>query len=154
MPDIYHNLDKMISYAKSKGLDLSYFLYIAKTNKEFKRLNVKELKDFDRRMKEAFSNESSIEEDESHCGAFKYGYFINHKGYMQGCALMPIPSKKVEGNFLEVFQELKQEWDKYLDASPCKNCAINKNCFTCLAKRYLEGNMFACSDYLKDYAGG
>ena len=154
MPMIYHNLDEIIAYAKGKGLGLSYFLYVARTDKEFKRLSVKELKDFDRRMKEAFSKDSIIEEDESHCGAFKYGYFINHKGYMQGCALMPIPTKKVTGDFKEVFLGLKNEWDKYLEGSPCKDCAINKECFTCLAKRYLEGNMFACSEYSKDYALG
>jgi MoaA/NifB/PqqE/SkfB family radical SAM enzyme len=154
MPMIYQNLDKMIEYAKSKNLSLNYFLYIAKTANEFERLSVQELKDFDRRMKKAFLNENTLEDDESHCGAFKYGYFINHQGYMQGCALMPIPTKKVEGNFMEVFMELKAKWDEYLEGSPCKNCAINKDCFTCLAKRYLEGNMFACSDYLKDYAKG
>ncbi|MFA7076430.1 MAG: radical SAM protein [Candidatus Izemoplasmatales bacterium] len=150
MPLIYENLDKMISYSKSKNLNLGYFLYVS-NQKKILRLSTKELIDFEKRMSKAFNNLDVLDE-KHYCGAFRNGFFINHLGYMQGCSLMPVPSRKVDNNFLEVFLGLKKEWDQLLDKSPCVNCEFKRSCFTCLAKRYLEGNIFNCADYLKAYA--
>lgn len=153
MPSIYHSLDNVIDYAKSKGLALGYFLYVSKPRAEVKRLSTSELIDFEKRM----SIENSAKKDYNnprYCGAFKNGFFINHQGYMQGCSLMPVPSKKVGEDFIEVFQELKEIWEGFVRKSPCGTCGVNKSCFSCLAKRYLEGNMFACGEYLRDYAEG
>ncbi|MBI9008563.1 MAG: radical SAM protein [Tenericutes bacterium] len=151
LPDIYINLEKIINFAKDKKVFLSYFLYVSKSSEDMKRLNTTELIDFKQRIDKAFplkENESTSQ----HCGAFRNAFFINHKGYMQGCAMMPIPTEKVEDNFIEVFNILGAEWRKHLKKSPCKDCSINKSCFTCLARRYLEGDMYGCSEYLKEFA--
>ena len=58
----------------------------------------------------------------------------------------------VEDNFIEVYRELGKEWNRFLEKSPCKSCDLNKTCFTCLARRHLEGDMLGCSDYLRSYA--
>ncbi len=151
LPTIYENLDKVIEIAKEKNLHLGYFLYVSKVKEDVKRLDASQLIDFERRMKIAFPVKSNSEVV-YRCGALKNGFFVNHKGYMQGCSMMPIPSRKIEGNFLEVFLDLQKQWQELLDKSPCTNCDINKSCFTCLARRFLEGNVFSCSSYLKDYA--
>ena len=151
LPQIYNNLDKVINFAKEKQLQMSYFLYVSKTNDEVIRLNPEELLDFKNQMKKAFP--SKTESSKSHyCSAFKNGFFVNHSGFMQGCAMMPTPSDKITNNFKELYIKLGKEWNELLKQSPCKNCSIKDNCFTCLARRYLEGNVFACSDYLKEFA--
>ncbi|MFW5794486.1 MAG: radical SAM protein [Bacillota bacterium] len=151
LPKIYQNLDKIINYVKSKKLHLGYFLYVSKTSDKYKRLTTKELIDFEFRIKSAFPINSTNTETRK-CGAFKNSYFINHQGYMQGCAMMPTPTKKVNDNLFETFLELKKQWDEMVDNSPCKNCELENNCMTCIARRYLEGNIFKCSTYLKDLA--
>jgi radical SAM protein with 4Fe4S-binding SPASM domain len=153
MPLIYKNIDLIIDYAKSKGLTLGYFLYVSKPRADVERLSTAELLDFERKMRKENSGKKDLS-NPRYCGAFKNGFFINHKGYMQGCSLMPIPTKKVGLDFKEVFQELRKAWGDLLSKSPCSTCDVNKSCFTCLAKRYLEGNMFACGEYLRDYAEG
>lgn len=151
LPSIYKNLDKIINFAKEKKLPMGYFLYVSKSNPDMKRLTTEELLDFKNRMMESFPNDSPSNKT-YHCGAFKNGFFINHKGYMQGCAMMPIPSAKVTNNFKELFDQLGEKWQEFVEQSPCTNCSLKDNCFTCIARRYLEGNVFACSDYLKDFA--
>jgi len=151
LPIIYKELDKIISFAKEKKLHLGHFLYVSKSNPQMKRLNAKQLLDFELRIKKAFPTKSKTTKAER-CGAFKTGFFINHIGVMQGCAMMPKPSRKIDNNFKEVYDKLQKQWNALVEQSPCKDCSIKNNCFTCLANRYLEGNMFACSDYLKDFA--
>lgn len=151
MPLIYKNLDQMIAYAKSKDLYLGYFLYVSKIKGQ-ERLSPKALIDFEYRMKKAFPLKSKDPVQDKRCGAFRNGYFINHKGYMQACPMMPEPTKKVTDNFMDTFKKLQDEWQALLDASPCKNCGIESSCMTCIARRYLEGNVFKCATYLRDIA--
>jgi len=148
----YEELDNIISYVKSKNLSLGYFLYVSKINSNTNRLNPSELLDFEKRIREAFEYKPSVYK--SNCGAFRNGYFINHKGLMQGCPMMPYPSKKVGDDLMGVFLELQKEWMSMLEKSPCFDCELKNNCMTCVAKRYLEGNAFACSKYLKEIAKG
>ena len=151
LPLIYQNLDNIIAYAKSKNLKLGYFLYVSKfKNDDLSRLTAKELLDFEKRIKEAFKFKPSSHK--SKCGAFRNGYFINHKGYMQGCPMMANPTEKVEDDLLLTFLHLQEEWMKLLEMSPCKSCELNNSCMTCLARRHLEGNVFKCSSYLKEIA--
>lgn len=151
LPETYQYLDDIIAFSKSKNLHLGYFLYVSKNRPSMERLNASQLIDFESRIKKAFPIDDS-KTPKTHCGAFKNGFFINHKGMMQGCAMMPIPSARVHHNFLDVFQRLATSWSKLVKKSPCNDCSYKENCFTCLANRYLEGNMFRCSDYLKAYA--
>lgn len=150
MPDIYKNLDQYIAYAKSKDLYLGYFLYVSKVKGQ-DRLSPKELIDFEYRMKKAFPIKTT-DIQQKRCGAFKNGYFINHLGYMQSCPMMPTPTEKVGNDLMLTFNRLKVQWQALLDASPCKNCGIESSCMTCIARRYLEGNVFKCSSYLKEIA--
>lgn len=150
LPMIYQHLDKMIEYAKSKEAHLGYFLYVSRI-KDQDRLTPKQLLDFEIRMKQAFPL-TKPSTHKQRCGAFRNGYFINHQGYMQGCPMMPIPTKQVQDNLKDVFNELFIEWEKMLNDSPCSNCDLNDSCMTCLARRYLEGNVFKCASYLKDIA--
>jgi radical SAM protein with 4Fe4S-binding SPASM domain len=150
LPLIYENLDQMIDYAKSKNRHLGYFLYVSKVKGQ-DRLSPKELLDFEIRMKEAFPINKTNKHKER-CGAFKNGFFINHKGYMQACPMMPIPTEKVKEDFMKVFLNLQEKWEDMLKESPCSDCELNQSCMTCLARRYLEGNIFKCSSYLKDIA--
>jgi radical SAM protein with 4Fe4S-binding SPASM domain len=150
MPEIYQHLDQMIDYVKSKELHLGYFMYVSKVKGQ-ERLSAKDLIDFEYRIKKAFP----LKKEETHqnrCGAFKNGYFINHKGYMQACPMMPEPTEKVEDDLTKTFKHLKIQWQKLIDASPCKHCALEQTCMTCVARRYLEGNVFQCAKYLKDIA--
>ena len=150
LPDIYKNLDQIIAYAKSKNLHLGYFLYVSKVKEETERLNKFELLDFERKIKQAFKIKPTSHK--AKCGAFRSGYFINHKGYMQSCPMMPHPTEKVNDNLMEVFLKLQNIWFEILKESPCTNCELNNSCMTCIARRYLEGNIFKCSTYLKDIA--
>ena len=121
LPSIYKNLDKVIAYAKSKNLHLGYFLYVSKVkNNELTRLSPKELMDFEKKIKKAFKLKPSSHK--AKCGAFRNGYFINHLGYMQGCPMMAMPSKKIEDDFLSTWLYLKEEWMDLLRNSPCSTC--------------------------------
>ncbi|MFO7968563.1 MAG: radical SAM protein [Candidatus Izemoplasmatales bacterium] len=151
LPKIYQNLDKIIAYVKSKNLHLGYFLYVSQTNDSFKRLSPKELLDFESQIKSAFPT-NVTNTDSKKCSAFISSYFINHQGYMQGCAMMPKPTKKVGDDLLGTFLELKKQWDELIKNSPCKNCELEQNCMNCVARRYLEGNVLKCSAYLKAIA--
>jgi len=151
LPKTYLNLDKIIAFAKEKKLHLGHFLYVSNNNNNVTRLTPKELQDFDNRMNAAFPVKPQVASSKR-CGAFKYGFFINHKGMMQGCPMMPVPTEKVTDNFKEVFERLSVQWKELLAKSPCRNCNLKDNCFSCLAHRYLEGNMFACSEYLEECA--
>lgn len=150
LPYIYQRLDHIIDYAKSKGCHLGYFLYVSKVKGQ-DRLKPKDLLNFELRLKRAFPIKSQSKHKRL-CGAFKNGYFINHKGYMQACPMMPIPSRKVEDDLMATFKTLQKEWEAMLEASPCTNCEHRDGCMTCLARRYLEGNVFKCAAYLKDIA--
>ena len=150
LPLIYQHLDDVINYAKSKGLHLGYFLYVSKVKGQM-RLTPKELLDFEIRMKQAF-NIKTKSNHQARCGAFHNGFFINHKGFMQACPMMPIPTEQVKDDFMKTFLTLQKRWFAMLKDSPCQSCELNQSCMTCLARRYLEGNAFACADYLKDIA--
>jgi radical SAM protein with 4Fe4S-binding SPASM domain len=150
LPEIYANLDQVIAYAQSKKLHLGYFLYVSKTKGQ-ERLTPKELLDFEIKIKQAFPIEKKSSNSRK-CGAFKNGFFINHKGYMQACPMMPVPTEKVEDDLMKTFLNLQKEWEEMLEASPCHACELSNSCMTCLARRYLEGNIFKCSAYLKDIA--
>ena len=149
MPSIYEHLDEIIAYAKSKSLHLGYFLYVS-TSKGQERLSPKALIDFEERLKNAFPIKKK--DHQFYCGAFKNGYFINHKGEMQACPMMPVPAKKVGKSLLDTFNECRVEWEKMLRASPCHGCQFASSCMTCVARRYLEGNAYQCSSYLKAIA--
>ncbi len=159
LPEVYKDLDLLIEFVKEYELTLGYFLYIGPSlNKDFQgRLNPDELNDFECKIISAFpkkQNKTIVDYDTAKtCAALKSGYFINHLGYMQACAMMPYPKKKlISGKLKETFVELAEVWKDMEKCSDCEACSYIRECIQCVARRYLEGDVAKCGDYLYQIA--
>ena len=159
LKDIYDELDDIISYAKERKLILSYVNYLANDGNEYidrNRLQAEQLLDFENRIRDAFNlhdNEQIAREDCTYdCAALRSGYYINHLGEMQACALAYEPKKSVIVNdFLETFQSLGITMTKLNNKKKCKRCKLHSDCPICYAKRLYETEK-GCNSYLKEYA--
>jgi MoaA/NifB/PqqE/SkfB family radical SAM enzyme len=157
--DIYLELDDIISFAKERNIILSYVNYLANDNNEFidqNRLNPDELIDFQNRIKEAFhlseAEQIACEDCTYDCAALTSGYYINHIGEMQPCALAYTPKKSVlNEDFLSVFHSLGKEMKRLNNKKTCKKCKLHSDCPICYAKRLYETEK-GCNAYLKEYA--
>jgi MoaA/NifB/PqqE/SkfB family radical SAM enzyme len=160
---IYQEEEKIIEWAKKKRLNLFYTQYIGPSNKcdfpdETLRLNAKELLDFSLKIDEAFGYDLNQTEtssvDAKSCAALKSGYFINHQGLMQPCAMAYKPSRSILGeeSFLETFQVLSKELKVLEEELICKTCKDKDACIQCYARRLLEGDSRECSSYLKAFS--
>ncbi|MBI9008558.1 MAG: radical SAM protein [Tenericutes bacterium] len=155
--NIYDNLDKMIHLAKSLDMNLYYLSYVTKTNLKNlrnERLNAKELIDFEKKINQAFNYKdktNDFEDDYKSCSALRATCFINHKGYMQPCALGYNLSKSIiENDFLETFKKLGIRFRELEETHPCRGCEFLNNCSTCVARRLNEEGNAKCSKYLKE----
>jgi radical SAM protein with 4Fe4S-binding SPASM domain len=159
---IYQMLDQLIDYAKSKAAYLGYQLYVgpkrnSKEDNHQLRLNPTELLDFEVRLKTAFqaSSSQSLNTDTTYstCAALKSAYFMTWDGYMQPCALVSRPKKKVlPGSLKATFESLHDQMIQCDQSDECHHCEYYANCMQCYARRTLEGNVNGCSKYLKDVA--
>lgn len=158
LQEIYEELDEIIAFAKERNLMLSYVNYLADSGGEHaitNRLNPQQLVDFENRIKEAFNlnekEERACEDCTYDCAALRSGYYINHLGEMQPCALAYKPRKSIiENDFIETFHELGKEMNKLNYKKTCKKCKLHSDCPICYAKRLYETEK-GCNSYLKDY---
>ncbi|MDD5293132.1 MAG: radical SAM protein [Candidatus Izemoplasmatales bacterium] len=159
IPEVYKDLDDILTFTHEHSLPLGYFLYIAPSihTDHLHRLTPSELVDFeDKILKMQGKDRSSVNREfdcTKTCAAFKSGYAINHLGYMQPCTLLGIPQKKVEPNaFLETFLHLSETWDNLDTCQDCRECALNTTCIPCKARLYYEGSLKNCAPYLRAFA--
>ncbi len=151
---IYRELDLLIKYAKDNDLILNYISYITPT-KYTKRLNITELLDFEKRIKDSFRiTDGSIQNKqnkETNCLALKASYFVNSFGEMQMCALAyNLKESILDKSLKNVFLSLSKELEKRNNNQTCKSCSSVHNCPTCYARRLYESNN-GCNSYLKEY---
>jgi len=159
LQEIYEELDEIIAFAKERNLILSYVNYLADSGGEHaitNRLNPQQLIDFESRIKDAFdlndAEERACEDCTYDCAALQSGYYINHVGEMQPCALAYSPKKSIiENDFLETFHSLGKEMKKLNYKKTCKKCKLFSDCPICYAKRLYETEK-GCNSYLKEYA--
>lgn len=158
---IMNDLDKIIAFVKSYDLDMNYFLYVGPT-RDLKnhplneRLSPKELVRFENTIKKAFdkSIDETFENTETPlmCAALKSAYFVNWRGKMLPCAMVPTPSKYIKDNFKDTFENLRHRFYNVEVLDKCKSCDLRSQCIQCYARRYLEGNHEVCAPYLKEHA--
>jgi len=159
LQEIYEELDDIIGFAKERDLILSYVTYLADSGGEHRitnRLNPEQLIDFENRIKEAFhlneKEDRACEDCTYDCAALSSGYYINHVGEMQACALAYKPKKSIiENDFLDTFHTLGKEMQKLNFKKTCKKCKLHSDCPICYAKRLYETEK-GCNSYLKNYA--
>lgn len=159
---IYQMLDNIIEYAKTKEAYLGYQLYVgpkrnSNDDNHQLRLNPIELLDFEKRIKVAFKKENentqNIDSTYSSCAALKSAYFITWDGFMQPCAMISKPKKRVvPGKYKETFDYLHVQMIECDKNEECQHCELQVNCMQCYARRSLEGNVSSCSHYLKEIA--
>jgi len=159
---IYQILDEIIQYAKSKDAYLGYQLYVGpKRNSDEDnhqlRLTPTQLLDFETRIKTAFQNTTNqtLNMDTTYrtCAALKSAYFITWNGYMQPCAMVSTPRKKVLPGLLKAtFESLHDQMLACDHSEDCHHCEFYTHCMQCYARRTLEGHVNSCSKYLKDVA--
>ncbi len=159
LPEVNKDLDVLIKLVKEYELTLGYFLYIGPSlNKDYQgRLSPNELMDFEKKLTLAFPRKlySTIDDYDTSktCAALKSGYFINHLGYMQACAMMPYPKKVLVSRRLkETFLELANVWKDMEKCTDCETCSYKQDCIQCVARRYLEGDVKKCGSYLYQIA--
>jgi len=159
IPEVAGDLDLLIEFARETGLVLGHFLYVGPSRaRDYQnRLTPEALIEFETRIRsafpEAYRSRGRGDDTDKTCQALRSGYYVNHRGYMQPCAIMPVPGRKVEsGRFLETFHKLSAQWVKLRNAPGCQTCSLKNDCIQCPARRYLEGDIGACAEYLHRHA--
>lgn len=160
---IYQEIDDLINYVKSKNMVMGYTLYVGPRRNSCNepldfRLNPNELVDFEQKFLKAFGSKSYREFRKSNdgfsCAALKSAFFITWEGFMQPCALLSNPGKKVTSDsFASVWDELGERAKEVETCKECSTCEYKSECVQCVAKLYLEeGSTAKCSKYLKALA--
>jgi MoaA/NifB/PqqE/SkfB family radical SAM enzyme len=162
MKGVYQILDEMICYVKGKNVLMGYHLYVGPKrngieNNHQQRLNATELVDFEKRIKQSMNRaqDKPINYDTKYktCAALKSAYFITWDGYMQPCAMVTKPRKRLRlGDLKAIFDELHDELIKNEKCDDCLSCDLKEHCLQCYARRTIEGNTHSCSEYLREVA--
>jgi radical SAM protein with 4Fe4S-binding SPASM domain len=159
---LYRDLDDIIAFAKGRDLLLGYAMYIGPTrNLEHKeqdlRLKPIDLILFEKKIQDAFgfaSNQDFSKSDDGfHCAALRSSIFVTWNGYLQPCAMLNHPKKKLkDGELLSTMRELGALFEELDHCQDCATCEVSSSCIQCYARRFLEGNAKTCQPYLKAIA--
>jgi MoaA/NifB/PqqE/SkfB family radical SAM enzyme len=159
---LYRDLDDIIAFAKGRELLLGYAMYIGPTrNLEHKeqdlRLKPIDLILFEKKIKDAFgfaSNQDFSKSDDGfRCAALRSSIFVTWNGYLQPCAMLNHPKKKLkDGELLSTMRELGALFEELDHCQDCATCEVSSSCVQCYARRFLEGNAKTCQPYLKAIA--
>jgi MoaA/NifB/PqqE/SkfB family radical SAM enzyme len=141
---------------------MGYALYIGPTRdlchkEQGIRLMPYEVVLFEEAVRKAFGREAnqdfSKSDDGFHCAALKSSFFVTWNGFIQPCAMLQQPQKKLEaGLLLKTFHELGDVLTALDHCDDCATCQTRGSCIQCYARRYLEGNANTCHPYLKAIA--
>ena len=158
---IMNDLDHIIDFVKSYDLDMNYFLYVGPTrdlrnHPLNERLSPRELVRFEQTIRNAFDKpiDETFENTETPlmCAALKSAYFVNWRGKMLPCAMVPTPGQYIKEDFKDTYDTLRKRFYDIEVYDQCKSCDLRSQCIQCYARRYLEGDSEACAPYLKAHA--
>jgi len=163
IPNVVTDLDNIITYCRKRKLMLGYQMYIAvhrgcKIGENQQRLSPEDLVMFEHKILYTFGKETvkhHLETDASQktCAALKSSVFITWDGYMQPCAIIDQPRKKlIPELYLKTFRLLNKKIQTIGDCLACHDCELVNFCMQCYARRQLEGNVSMCPKYLKNVA--
>lgn len=78
------------------------------------------------------------------CGAGRNGFWINWKGELTCCGMIPTPSASLKGkNFMDVWSQVAPVYRELPLCKECENCKKRNLCPVCMAANYTETGSFS-----------